>query len=76
MTTVVFDIETVSLPWLEIDPMLREKLTRYAEDHEDFLRRKKGGSLSPYAGRVVVIGIVVVLIAVVAWELRTRWFHR
>jgi DNA polymerase elongation subunit (family B) len=57
MTTVVFDIETVSLPWLEIDPMLREKLTRYAEDHEDFLRRKKGGSLSPYAGRIVVIGM-------------------
>jgi hypothetical protein len=57
MTTVVFDIETVSLPWLEIDPMLREKLTRRAEDHEDFLRRKMGGSLSPYAGKAIVIGM-------------------
>lgn len=57
MTTVVFDIETVSLPWLEIDPMLREKLTRRAEDHEDFLRRKMSGSLSPYAGKVIVIGM-------------------
>ncbi|MGE5344355.1 MAG: ribonuclease H-like domain-containing protein [Acidithiobacillales bacterium] len=58
MKTVVFDIETVSLPWLDLDPMLREKLTRYAEDHDDFLRRKKGGALSPYTGKVVVIGML------------------
>ena len=57
MKTVVFDIETVSLPWLDLDPMQREKLTRYAEDHDDFLRRKKGGALSPYTGKVVVIGM-------------------
>ncbi len=57
MKTVVFDIETVSFPWLDLDPMLREKLTRYAGDHEDFLRRKKGGALSPYTGKVVVIGM-------------------
>lgn len=57
MKTVVFDIETVSFPWLDLDPMLREKLTRYAEDHDDFLRRKKGGALSPYTGKVVVIGM-------------------
>ena len=46
MKTVVFDIETVSFPWLDLDPMLRERLTRSAEDHEDFLRKKKGGALS------------------------------
>lgn len=57
MKTVVFDIETVSFPWLDLDPMLRERLTRNAEDHEDFLRRKKGGALSPYTGKVVVIGM-------------------
>ncbi len=58
MKTVVFDIETVSFPWLDLDPMLREKLTRWAEDHDDFLRRKKGGALSPYTGKVVVIGML------------------
>jgi DNA polymerase elongation subunit (family B) len=58
MKTVVFDIETVSLPWLDLDPMMREKLTRYAEDHDDFLRRKRGGALSPYAGKVIVIGMM------------------
>jgi DNA polymerase elongation subunit (family B) len=56
--TVVFDIETVSFPWLELDPMQRERLTRYAEDHEDFLRRKAGGSFSPYTGKIVVIAML------------------
>src|SRR5450759_5410398 len=58
MKTVVFDIETVSFPWLELDPLQREKLTRYAEDHEDFLRRKAGGSLSPYMGKIVVVAML------------------
>jgi len=58
MKTVVFDIETVSFPWLELDALQREKLTRRAEDHEDFLRRKKGGSLSPYTGKVIVIAVL------------------
>ncbi|MFI5180172.1 MAG: ribonuclease H-like domain-containing protein [Thermoanaerobaculia bacterium] len=58
MKTVVFDIETVSFPWLDLDPMLREKLTRYADDHDDFLRRKKGGALAPYTGKVIVIGML------------------
>src|SRR5450631_2170079 len=58
MKTVVFDIETVSFPWLELDPMQREKLTRWAEDHEDFLRRKEGGALSPYMGKVIVIAMM------------------
>jgi DNA polymerase elongation subunit (family B) len=58
MKTVVFDIETVGLPWLDLDSLTREKLTRHAEDHEDFVRRKKGGALSPYAGKIVVIGMM------------------
>lgn len=58
MKTVVFDIETVSLPWLELDPLQRERLTRWAEDHEDFLRRKEGGALSPYTGKVIVIAML------------------
>ncbi|MBK9063357.1 MAG: ribonuclease H-like domain-containing protein [Acidobacteria bacterium] len=58
MKTVVFDIETVSFPWLELDPLQREKLTRRAEDHEDFLRMKEGGALSPYTGKVIVIAMM------------------
>jgi DNA polymerase elongation subunit (family B) len=58
MKTVVFDIETVSLPWLELDPIQRGRLTRWAEDHEDFLRRKEGGALSPYMGKAVVIAML------------------
>ncbi len=57
MKTVVFDIETVSFPWLELDPLQREKLTRWSEDHDDFLRRKEGGALSPYTGKVIVIAM-------------------
>jgi predicted PolB exonuclease-like 3'-5' exonuclease len=56
--TVVFDIETVSRPWLELDSLQRERLTRYSEDHEDFLRRKEGGALSPYTGKVIVIAML------------------
>jgi 3'-5' exonuclease len=58
MKTVVFDIETVSLPWLELDSMQRERLTRWAEDHQDFLRRKEGGALSPYMGKVIVVAMM------------------
>lgn len=57
MKTVVFDIETVSRPWLDLDPLQRERLVRYSEDHEDFLRRKEGGALSPYAGKAIVIAM-------------------
>lgn len=56
--TVVFDIETVSRPWLELDLLQRGKLTRRADGHEDFLRRKEGGALSPYTGRVIVIAMM------------------
>jgi len=58
MKTVVFDIETVSFPWLELDALQRERLTRWSEDHEDFLRRKEGGALSPYTGKVIVIAML------------------
>ena len=58
MKTVVFDIETVSRPWLELDHLQRGRLTRWAEDHEDFLRRKEGGALSPYTGKVIVIAML------------------
>ncbi len=58
MSTVVLDIETVPIPWLDLDLVLREKLTRHADDPEDYQRRKKGGALSPYTGRTIVVGLL------------------
>ncbi len=57
MKTVVFDIETVGLPWLDLDPMLRESLTRGARDGDEYRTKKEWRSLSPYASRVVVIAM-------------------
>ena len=57
MKTVVFDIETVGLPWLDLDPMLREALTRGAAGGEEYRTKKEWRSLSPYASRVVVIAM-------------------
>jgi DNA polymerase elongation subunit (family B) len=56
--TAVFDIETVSFPWLELDPMLREKLVRKAEGPDDYQRMKKSGALAPYSGKVIAIGLL------------------
>ena len=58
MKTVVFDIETVSRPWLSLDPLQRARLTRWSESREDFLRGKEGGALSPYTGKVIVIAML------------------
>lgn len=57
-TTVVFDIETVGLPWLDIDPMMREALTRGAEDGDAHRTKKDWRSLSPYASKVIVIAML------------------
>ena len=56
--TVVFDIETVGLPWLDLDPMLRETLTRGAKGGAEYRTKKEWRSLSPYASRVVVIAML------------------
>ncbi len=58
MKTVVFDIETVGLPWLAIDPLLRESITRGAADGEAYRSRKDWRSLSPYASKIVVIAVL------------------
>lgn len=58
MSTVVFDIETVGLPWLDLDPMLREALTRGAKGGEEYRTKKEWRSLSPYASKVVVIAML------------------
>lgn len=58
MKTVVFDIETVGLPWLDLDPMLRESLTRGATDGAEYRKRKDWRSLSPYAAKVIVVAML------------------
>ena len=58
MKTVVFDIETVGLPWLDIDPMQRASITRGATGGADYRRRKAWRSLSPYAAKIVVIAML------------------
>jgi len=56
--TVVFDIETVGLPWLDVDPLLRETLTRGAADGDAYRTKKSWRSLSPYASKVIVIAML------------------
>jgi uncharacterized protein YprB with RNaseH-like and TPR domain len=58
MKTVVFDIETVGLPWLDIDPLQREAITRGAEDGDTHRTKKGWRSLSPYASKVIVIAML------------------
>ena len=58
MRTVVFDIETVGLPWLDIDPLMREAMTRGAEDGDTHRTKKSWRSLSPYASKVIVIAML------------------
>jgi DNA polymerase elongation subunit (family B) len=56
--TVVFDIETVGLPWLELDPLQREAMTRGTSDGEEYRKKKDWRSLSPYAAKAVVIAML------------------
>jgi hypothetical protein len=55
---VVYDIETVGLPWLDLDPMVRESLTRGAVDGKAYRERKEWRSLSPYAAKAIVIALL------------------
>lgn len=57
MATVVFDIETAALPWLDLEPGVREWLTRGARG-EEYRKKKEWRSLSPYASRVIAIGML------------------
>jgi DNA polymerase elongation subunit (family B) len=56
--TVVFDIETVGIPWLDLDPLHREAVTRGAEDGEQYRTRKEWRSLSPFASKPVVVAML------------------
>jgi DNA polymerase elongation subunit (family B) len=58
MKTVVFDIETVGLPWMELDPLQREALTRGAADGDEHRAKKEWRSLSPFSARVIVVAML------------------
>lgn len=55
---VVFDIETAGVPWLEVDPMLREWLTRGALDGDAYREKREWRSLTPYAAKAIVIAML------------------
>ncbi len=57
MKKLVIDIETVGLPWDELDGYVREFLLRGVGEGEVEEMRRAGG-LSPFRGRIVTIGVI------------------
>jgi DNA polymerase III epsilon subunit-like protein len=57
MKKLVIDIETVGLPWDELDPYVREYLIKGLTEGDAEEARRAGG-LSPFRGRVVAIGVI------------------
>src|SRR5436190_6030106 len=57
MKKLVIDIETVGLPWEELDPYVREYLIKGLSDGDAEETRRAGG-LSPFRGKVVTIGVI------------------
>lgn len=57
MKKLVIDIETVGIPWEELDPYVREYLIKGLSDGDAEETRRAGG-LSPFRGRIVAIGVI------------------
>lgn len=57
MKKLVIDIETVGIPWDELDPYVREYIIKGLSDGEAEEARRAGG-LSPFRGRIVAIGVI------------------
>jgi predicted PolB exonuclease-like 3'-5' exonuclease len=57
MKKLVIDIETVGLPWEELDPYVREYLIKGLSEG-DAEEAKRAGGLSPYRGKIVAIGVI------------------
>ena len=57
MKRLVIDIETVGTPWEEHDPYVREYLIKGMNEAEAE-EEKRRGALSPFVGRIVVIGVL------------------
>src|SRR5689334_3268291 len=60
MQSLVFDIETVPLPFDEsFDDAQKEYLLRSAKTEEEIETQKRFGALNPLLGRIVCIGIYI-----------------
>ena len=57
MKKLVIDIETVGIPWDELDHYVREYLIKGLSEGDAEEARRAGG-LSPFRGRVVAIGVI------------------
>lgn len=57
MKKLVIDIETVGIPWEELDAYVREYLIKGLSEGEAEETRRAGG-LSPFRGRIVAIGVI------------------
>jgi hypothetical protein len=54
---LVIDIETVGLPWEELDPYVREYMIKGLSEG-DAEEAKRSGGLSPFRGKIVAIGVI------------------
>src|SRR5436853_6464903 len=57
MKKLVIDIETVGIPWEELDRYVREYLIKGLSEGDAEETRRAGG-LSPFRGRIVAIGVI------------------
>lgn len=57
MKKLVIDIETVGIPWEELDSYVREYLIKGLNDGDAEETRRAGG-LSPFRGKVIAIGVI------------------
>ena len=57
MKKLVIDIETVGIPWEELDAYVREYLIKALSDGDAEETRRAGG-LSPFRGKIVAIGVI------------------
>ena len=57
MKKLVIDIETVGIPWEELDSYVREYLIKGLSEGDAEETRRAGG-LSPFRGKIVAIGVI------------------
>jgi predicted PolB exonuclease-like 3'-5' exonuclease len=57
MKKLVIDIETVGLPWEDLDPYVREYMIKGLTEG-DAEEAKRSGGLSPFRGKIVAIGVI------------------
>ena len=57
MKKLVIDIETVGIPWEELDSYVREYLIKGLNDGDAEETRRAGG-LSPFRGKIIAIGVI------------------